>query len=104
MNYSYKIISIAANELVEAAIWYDDKRKGLGDEVILNFEATLNNILRNPLLFQKRFKQMRLANINRFPFQIIYIIQPEKVITIVAFFHTSRNPKEWMSRYNKLTD
>jgi toxin ParE1/3/4 len=97
MNYVYRIAEIAADELLEAAIWYNDKRSGLGEEVILSFEAAINNILRNPLAYPTRYKKLRAVNINRFPYQVIYYIEGN-MVTVIAFFHGSRNPKSWKGR------
>jgi toxin ParE1/3/4 len=97
MKYSYRILEIAANELLEAAIWYNDKRKGLGEEIILSFEVAIDNILRNPLTNQTKHKKLRSVNINRFPYQIIYLVEGN-LITVTAFFHASRNPKIWKTR------
>ena len=64
MSYTYRVLEVAANEVLEAALWYNDKRAGLGDDIILSFEASLNTILRNPFLFQVRYKKFRIVNIN----------------------------------------
>jgi hypothetical protein len=97
MNFKYRILDVAANEILEAAIWYDDKRKGLGDDLIFCFESQLNYLLNNPEHFQIRHKHLRLVNIKRFPYQIVYYLEKD-LITIVAFFHAKRNPKQWKKR------
>ena len=100
MKYNYRVLDFATAEILEAAIWYNDKRAGLGDELITCFEASLETIIRKPLLFEKRYLDLRLTNINRFPYQIIFY-ERNFIVTVVAFSHGKRNPKYWKSR-NKL--
>ena len=97
MSYSYRILSLAGNELLEAAVWYDEQRRGLGDELILNFESTLNILLRNPFVYQIRFKDLRLVSISRFPYQIIYYVKKNRV-TVVAFHHSKKSSRHWKKR------
>jgi hypothetical protein len=94
MSYTYRVLSAATDEILAAAMWYEDKRPGLGDELILNFEAALNNILRNPFAYQIRYKNLRLSNIQRFPYQVVYFVE-EKEVTIISFHPSRRNPKRW---------
>ena len=100
MKFAYRILSLAANEILEAAVWYDDQRDGLGDELILNFEASLNTILRNPFAYQLRFKDLRLVNISRFPFQIIYYVE-KNLVTVIAFHHSKKSTRHWSRRKKK---
>lgn len=75
MSYTYRVLSSATDEILAAAVWHEDKREGLGDELILSFEAALNNILRNPFTYQLRYKNLRLLNSRRFPFQVVYFVE-----------------------------
>ncbi len=97
MKYNYRVLDIATSEILEAAMWYEDNRQGLGDELINCFEASLETILRNPLSFEKRHRDLRLTNIHRFPYQIIYYVK-SYTVTVVAFNHGKSNPKFWKSR------
>ena len=97
MKYQYRILNVAAHEILEAAVWYENKRKGLGDSLINCFDTELHYILNNPNHFLTRHKHFRLANIKRFPYQIVYYLQGD-LITVVAFFHAKRNPKQWEKR------
>ena len=59
MKYNYRVLDLATSEILEAALWYNDKRPGLGDELITCFEASLETIIRNPLSFEKRHCDLR---------------------------------------------
>jgi plasmid stabilization system protein ParE len=93
MTYKYRIDEAAAALVLEAALWYEEKREGLGSDLILCFEEGIEAIQRNPF-FEERYKNLRLYNIHRFPYQIIYYVEND-LITIVAFFHARRDPKNW---------
>ena len=97
MSYSYRILDVAAVELLEASLWYESKRAGLGDEFMLCFEAELNHILKNPFQFQIQRKNLRFAIFDRFPYYIIYYVE-ENLVTVIACFHSKRNPGVWKKR------
>lgn len=97
MKYTYRILDSAAAELLEAALWYENKRTGLGDELILCFEAKLHQVLSNPLQFQVRDKDCRFAIVDRFPYYIIYLVEGD-LVSVVSCFHAKRNPRIWKRR------
>ncbi len=43
-------------DILDAFAWYESRRTGLGKDFELCLEAGLNQIQRDPLLFQKRYK------------------------------------------------
>jgi hypothetical protein len=49
MTYKYRIDEVAASLVLEAALWYEEKREGLGSDLILCFEEGIEAIQRNPL-------------------------------------------------------
>jgi toxin ParE1/3/4 len=95
----FKIIlkPLAEIDVTEAAIWYNFQREGLGEELLLSFEAKFSEIQRNPHQFRIVYKNVRRAFPSRFPYGIFYIIE-ESDIYIVAVVHTSRNPSYWKKR------
>jgi toxin ParE1/3/4 len=62
-------------------------------------EAGLDQIQGDPSLFQKRYKNLRIYFIDRFPYGIHYLIEDD-VIKVFGIFHTSRNPITWKIRLN----
>jgi len=86
-------------DILDAFSWYESRRPGLGKDFELCLEAGLSQIKRNPLLFQKRYKNLRIYFIDRFPYGIHYLIE-ENTVKVLAVFHTSRNPQRWAVRSN----
>ena len=87
----------AVFDIEEIVFWYEDQREGLSYDFELCLEAGINAIKRTPSAFQKRYKEVKIRFINRFPYGIHYIVNDE-IITIIAVFHTSRSPSNWVKR------
>lgn len=84
-------------DLSEIIFYYDSIRQGLSYDFELCLEAGIEQIIQNPEAFQRRYKNVKIRFIARFPYGIHYSIYPEKII-IVGIFHTSRSPKNWENR------
>ncbi|MEO6978714.1 MAG: hypothetical protein ABI113_10060 [Mucilaginibacter sp.] len=87
-------------DILDAFSWYESRREGLGRDFELCLEAGFTQIRRNPLLYQKRYKNLRIHFIDRFPYGIHFMID-EKIVKVFGVFHTSRNPRNWTSRLNR---
>lgn len=86
-------------DIEEIVLWYEEQREGLSYDFELCLEIGVNEIQRTPSAYQKRYKNVKICFINRFPYGIHYIVN-EKTITIIAIFHSSRSPKNWSKRMN----
>ena len=97
MSKPVQFRAIAAAELDEAWEWYDDRRIGLGDELLLCVEAVVDAISRQPEMYPVVENGIRRALTRRFPYAIFYLDEPEHVV-VLAVFHVSRDPHEWRDR------
>ena len=84
-------------DILDAFSWYETRRAGLGKDFELCLEAGLNYIQAHPLLSQKRYKNLHIHFIKRFPYGIHYLIE-KNTIKVFGIFHTSRNPAKWIIR------
>ena len=87
----------AEADLADARAWYDGQRAGLGDVLLTRVEEIFARIQRTPELFGKVFQELRLARVRRFPYVVVYRIDEDQ-ITVVAIYHTSRDPRGWHRR------
>lgn len=87
----------AEAEIGEAFDWYEERVSGLGSDFILNLDAAFNAILRNPLLYPALHKNIRRALLRRFPYQVFFVYEENRVV-ILAIFHGKRDPKHWKHR------
>jgi len=96
MAFKIEIERLAEEEFLEAVLYYEMQRSGLGNDLILCYEEALATIIRNPF-FEVRIENVRLYNIRRFPYQIIYYIENESIF-IIGFFNAHRDPIQWQNR------
>ncbi|MBI5141090.1 MAG: type II toxin-antitoxin system RelE/ParE family toxin [Nitrospirae bacterium] len=87
----------ALDELAEARNWYNGRVKGLGSEFVRAVEARIASIRRMPDAYPVIHGNVRRALLRRFPYAILYCLNGEEVL-IIACFHASRNPDEWLER------
>jgi len=87
----------AEAEMGEAFDWYEEQLPGLGSDFLLNVDAALNAILRNPKQFPVAHKNLRRTLIRRFPYQIFFILEKNRIV-VLAVFHAKRSPKRWQAR------
>ena len=97
MKYRLIIRPEAAEELKDSFLWYELQSKGLGFEFFRSIDAAFTLINRSPLLYTEIYRNIRRALIRKFPFEIFYIIDNDKII-VLAVFHAKRNPKKWKER------
>lgn len=99
VKYHLMISDESRLDILDAFSWYESRLNGLGKDFEACLEAGFNQIQQNPLIFQKRYKNLPVHFINRFPFGIHYLIEAN-TIKVFAVFHTSRDPRNWINRLN----
>ena len=87
----------AIAEIDEAAAWYEDQRAGLGLEFTNAVSSSIEQIKKNPLQYQRVFKDGRRAVVARFHFNLIYLVTEDQIV-VVACLHGHREPRRWMDR------
>lgn len=92
-KYSVVIQKPAQLDLDEAFVWYEEKRLGLGFELIADFEKTLLQIIKNPFFASEIVENIRAASLKRFPYEIGYIVdESSKKVFVIVFNHFKREP------------
>lgn len=66
----------------------------------LSVDAAFSLIERNPLGFQIRYDDVRIAFTNRFPYGIHFVVEGDQII-VIGIYHTSRDPELWLERRKK---
>jgi toxin ParE1/3/4 len=90
----------AEAELAAAFGWYENQRKGLGVDLVLSVEATLDEIRRRPGSFPIVYGQVRRALLKRFPYGVYFVIGASET-SVIAIFHARRNPAIWKQRADR---
>ena len=87
----------AEAEMIDAFDWYEDRVPGLGLEFLLCVDAVFSAIQRTPQHYPRVHKTARRALSRRFPYEIIFVEDDERVV-VLSVFHAKRNPKQWLER------
>lgn len=101
MKYRMLIRHEAEVDLKYAFSWYEDKRPGLGYDFLLQVEAGLSYIGRNPESNPSEYKGARKYLVKRFPYKIIYLLEEARIV-ILAVIHGKRKPELIMKRMNSI--
>ncbi|MDZ4148067.1 MAG: type II toxin-antitoxin system RelE/ParE family toxin [Flavobacteriaceae bacterium] len=91
MAYDLEVKDEANVEIIEAYLYYEEKRIGLGEEFLEHLDTYFDRITANPKHFPQKREPYREAFIKRFPFLVIYEISKRKVI-VYSVFNTWQNP------------
>jgi toxin ParE1/3/4 len=89
MSYKLIVREKAEQQANDAYWWYEERLGGLGDEFLLSVDACINSIERNPNLFQKKYKNIRMGMVERFPYGVYYVID-NSLIVVLAILHFSQ--------------
>jgi toxin ParE1/3/4 len=93
----------ARTELRSAALWYDERRPGLGDEFIAEVWAALDRVGDAPESYPAwpgtpaRGSVIRKATVQRFSY-VIAFEKHERHLLVLAVAHAKRRPLYWLTR------
>jgi toxin ParE1/3/4 len=92
----------AKQELAAAAAWYEERREGLGRELVAEVDAVFTAIARNPVRFPlypqvEPELRVRRAGARRFPYSIAFI-ELATAVRVLAVAHERRRPGYWIAR------
>ena len=86
----------AENDIRAAKKWYKEQSVGLEKRLVLSVKETIGYIAENPLLFELKYRNTRIAFTKVFPFGVHYHCNEKtKTITILAILHTSKNTDKY---------
>jgi len=83
--------------MLEAAAFYEEQAANLGREFLAEVQHAADRILESPLAGRKIRGEIRRRLLRRFPFALLYRLDPEEII-ILAVMHLRRKPGYWSNR------
>lgn len=98
MSHPVSFTRAALAEASDAQDWYESEAAGLGVRFRSELDQVVERIASNPRQFPAIYKDLRRALLRRFPYALIFVIEPDEAVTLVACFHGSRNPQRWQKR------
>ena len=87
----------AEADLENAALWYEERRQGLGWRFLDEVLNTIALIVENPNRYPLIHGDIRRAVTPRFPFGVFYLTEGDAIV-VIAVMHASRDPARWKER------
>jgi plasmid stabilization system protein ParE len=92
----------AADELDQAAAWYERQRVGLGRDLVLAVGAAVRALARSPRAGAPVDRvdptiDVRRVRVRRFPYQVVYVMHAEDIV-VIAVAHDRRRQGYWAGR------
>ena len=99
MSYRLDIRPHALADIAEAAAWYEERQRGLGERFTREVVDAIDVLLLNPLVHRLRHRRLgvRWCFPRTFPYRIVYCCA-ENVVTVVAVIHAARHDRHWRER------
>ncbi|MBI5505976.1 MAG: type II toxin-antitoxin system RelE/ParE family toxin [Deltaproteobacteria bacterium] len=86
----------AARDLEKQYLWYELRRRGLGDEFFASAISAFRSIQTNPSIYPLARPKIRRAPMPRFPFGVFFAVSSDEVV-VLAVVHGRRHPRLWPS-------
>jgi len=61
-------------------------------------DTVVERLSADPCQFPVIYKKVRRAFVRRFPYALLFVIEDDDTLTVIAMFHGSRNPVDWQKR------
>lgn len=97
MTLEVRLRPEAERDLLDAASWYEEHQRGLGQQFLDEALAAFSAIAERPFLYPSVHRNTRRSLIHRFPFGVYYRVEVA-VVVVVAIIHGSRDPQTWKRR------
>jgi hypothetical protein len=97
-----RILPEAEEELYQAALWYEEREKGLGTRLLAAYDVVLRRIEERAERLPRLEtlppgRDIRRTFLPRFPFMVVLEMFPNEVV-ILAVAHSSQKPHYWSRR------
>lgn len=88
----------ARTELIDAQDWYENEAPDLGRRFRVAVDAVIEQMSANPRQFPVVYKSLRRALLRSFPYALMFAIEADETLSVIACFHGSRDPAHWQKR------
>ena len=84
-------------DVEDAAIWYENRRAGLGLRFLEDLDYVVRRVAASPLQFPEIQPGARRGLLKRFPYSVYFSVSSEQV-EIIGVLHQHRHPDTWRNR------
>jgi hypothetical protein len=93
-QFKIKIDPNAVIDIKDAANWYEEQLKGLGERFKNVIKKSINSLKINPLRCSIKYSQIRCMKIKYFPYLIHYFVNLDRnEVIILGCLNTYRDPE-----------
>jgi len=93
-----RISAYARDEVRRIRTYYEKQRIGLGSDFSRDLGRTLRDIIEYPRASRIHSKRCRRRNLKRFPYGVVYHIDPYQNIAVISVMYLGRHPEFWHDR------
>jgi plasmid stabilization system protein ParE len=93
MSFVVRKLRLAEEDALEAALWYEEREPGLGEDFLNEVENAIQSLIDGALLYHIRFGEVRRAPLRRFKYYGVYYIVVDQEVRVIAIYHGRRHPK-----------
>lgn len=94
---SYRFLDPAEEEMNDASSYYEAASNGLGFDFLADVQFGIDSVREHPYLGEAIGNELRRKLLHRFPFSLIYSVEPDAIL-IIAVAHYGRRPGYWKTR------
>jgi plasmid stabilization system protein ParE len=98
MNFAIRKLRLAKEDALDAAIWYEKRQAGLGEDFLDEVDRAVQRLSGEALPCRIRFADVRRMSIRRFKFYGIYYVVRGEEAWVLAIFHGRRHPRSVQER------
>ena len=80
MKWRVLIRPRAEEDLREARQWYEERRKGLGDELVAAVRRAIRSLEEEPERRPFYYREFRRLLTRRFPYKVFYLVERDRVV------------------------
>lgn len=92
MAFQLEYLDEVLTDIQEAKAWYKKQREGLEEEFAAAILQAIERILLIPSAYRIRYKNIRIAHPQRFPYNIhFYFTKSKATVVITAIVHNKRS-------------
>jgi plasmid stabilization system protein ParE len=76
------LTGIAEADVERVAIWYEERKEGLGGQFVFRVRETIGRIAENPAGYAMAIGDVRVANLRQFPYGLWFRIRDDGSVVI----------------------
>jgi len=97
MNLNAVFRPAARAEFDGAALWYEDRQPGLGNQFVAEIDRAVDLACTYPDRYPIKHEGIRCVPVHRFPYSVFYSVEADRIV-VLAVFHARRDPAIWKTR------